>query len=178
MTEKDQEIIDSTIDTEETENDMDIELDLEDNNEESEETITIPKKKWTETIAQKDHWKKKATTPAKTEAKATHSEPSLSMKDSFALAKANVEEDDIDEILDYANLKKITVSEALKTNFVKSLINEKAEFKKSQEASTTANVKRATPKITDDVILDNARKGKMPESEEEIRALFRARMKK
>lgn len=173
MQENEQEIIDSTNDTEET-----IELELEDNQGESEEeTITIPKKKWTETLAKEAHWKKKATTP-KQEVKATQTEQSLSIKDSFALAKANVEEDDIEEIADYAKLKKITISEALKTNFVKSLLNEKAEYKKSQEASTTPNVKRATPKITDDVILENARKGKLPESEDDIRALFRASIKK
>jgi hypothetical protein len=174
MNENENEIIDSTNDNE-AEN-TEIELDLENNEEEAEETITIPKKKWTEALAKQEHWKKKATTP-KTEVTATQNEPALSFKDSFALAKANVEEDDIEEVADYAKLKKITITEALKSNFVKSLLKEKEEFKKSQEASTTPNTKRATPKITDDVILDNARKGKMPESEDEIRALFRASMK-
>jgi hypothetical protein len=175
MTEKDQEIIDSTIDTEETENDMDIELDLEDNNEESEETITIPKKKWTETIAQKDHWKKKATTPAKTEVQATQTEQ-LSVKDSYALVKADVNEEDIEDVLEYAKFKKITIAEALKSNVVKSMLAEKDEFRKSQEASTTANTRKAQAKVTPDVILENARKGKLGDSEEDIKALFRARM--
>ena len=56
------------------------------------------------------------------------------------------------------------------------MLAEKEEFRNSQNASTTATAKRASPKITDDTILENARKGKLNESEDEIRALFRARM--
>lgn len=176
MNPNENEIIDSTNDNEEA-----LEVEITDDAEESEETITIPKSKWTEALAKQEHWKKKATTgktEAKPETKQTQTEQALSLKDSFALAKAGVEEDDIQDIADYATLKKVSISEALKSNYVKSLLAEKEEFRKSQEASTTPNVKRATPKVTDDVILDNARKGKLGESEDEIRALFRARMKK
>lgn len=170
MNPNENEIIDSTNDNEVE----DIDLELEDN-EAEEETITIPKKKWTEALAKQEHWKKKANT-SKPEVPATQSEHAISFKDSFALAKANVEEDDIEEIADYAKMKKISITEALKTNFVKNLLSEKTEYKKSQEASTTTNAKRGTPKITDDVILENARKGKLGDSEEDIKALFRARM--
>lgn len=175
MSENENETIDSTNDNEA------LEVEITDDAEESEETITIPKSKWTEALAKQEHWKKKATSAkpeAKPETKQTQTEQALSLKDSFALAKAGVEEDDIQDIADYATLKKVSISEALKSNYVKSLLAEKEEFRKSQEASTTPNVKRATPKVTDDVILDNARKGKLGESEDEIRALFRARMKK
>jgi hypothetical protein len=81
MTENENEIIDSTNDK--VEEETEIELDLENNEEEAEETITIPKKKWTEALAKQEHWKKKATTP-KTEVSATQNEPALSFKDSFA----------------------------------------------------------------------------------------------
>lgn len=175
MSENENETIDSTNDNEA------LEVEITEDAEESEETITIPKSKWTEALAKQEHWKKKATTgktEVKSEPRQAQIEQSLSMKDSFALAKANVEEDDIEDIADYANLKKITISEALKSNFVKGLLAEKAEFRKSQEASTTPNAKRGTPKVTDDVILENARKGKLGESEDDIKALFKARMKK
>jgi hypothetical protein len=173
MNENENEIIDSTNDT--TEEETDIELELEDNEESEEETITIPKKKWTEALAKQEHWKKKATTPAKTEVQATQTEQ-LSVKDSYALVKADVNEEDIEDVIEYAKFKKITIAEALKSNVVKSMLAEKDEFRKSQEASTTANTRKAQAKVTPDVILENARKGKLGDSEEEIRALFRARM--
>lgn len=174
MNPNENENIDSTNDNEEA-----LEVEITDDAEDGEETITIPKSKWTEALAKQEHWKKKATsakTEAKPETKQTQTEQSLSIKDSFALMKANVSEDDIEDVVEYAKFKKITVSEALKSSVVKSMIAEKDEFRKSQEASTTPNAKRATPKVTDDTILENARKGKLGDSEDEIKALFRARM--
>lgn len=173
MNPNDNETIDSTNDNEA------LEVEITDDAEESEETITIPKSKWTEALAKQEHWKKKATsvkTETKAETNQTQTEQSLSIKDSFALMKANVSEDDIEDVVEYAKFKKISVSEALKSGVVKSMIAEKEEFRKSQEASTTPNAKRGTPKVTDDTILENARKGKLGESEDEIKALFRARM--
>lgn len=174
MNPNDNEIIDSTNDKEEA-----LEVEITEDAEESEETITIPKSKWTEALAKQEHWKKKATTvkaEVKPETRQTQTEQSLSIKDSFALMKANVSEDDIEDIVEYAKFKKIPVAEALKSNVVKSMLDEKEEFRKSQEASTTPNTKRASPKVTDETVLDNARKGKLGESEDEIKALFRARM--
>ena len=51
----------------------------------------------------------------------------LSSKDLYALMEAKVAQDDIDEVIEYANLKKISVSEALKSNVVKSILSDKAE---------------------------------------------------
>lgn len=174
MSENENEIIDSTNDNEA------LEVEITDDAEESEETITIPKSKWTEALAKQGHWKKKATSvkPEAPAQKETHNEQTLSIKDSFALMKANVHEDDIEDIAEYAKFKKTSIAEVLKSGVVKSMLAEKEEFRKSQEASTTPNAKRATPKVTDDAILENARKGKLGESEEDIKALFKARMKK
>ncbi len=171
----DNEVIDSTNDTETTENEIELDLDLSE--ETQEDDVETLKKTITTLQKQKEHWRAKATT-AKPEAKPTQTEAqsTLTVKDGFALAKANVADEDIDDILEYANFKKISVSEALKSNVVKNMLAEKEEFRKSQNVSTTPNVRRASPKITDDVILENARQGKLDESEDAIRALFRARM--
>jgi hypothetical protein len=113
---------------------------------------------------------------AKPQANQTQPETTLTVKDGFALAKANVNDEDIDEVLEYANFKKISVADALKSSVVKSLLAEKEEFRTSQTVSITANARRASPKITDDTILDNARKGKLDDSDEGIERLFKARM--
>jgi len=106
----------------------------------------------------------------------TSTNTTLTVKDGFALAKANVNDEDIDDVLEYANFKKIPVADALKSSVVKSMLAEKEEFRTSQSVSTTANARRASPKITDDTILDNARKGKLDDSDEGIERLFKARM--
>ncbi len=115
---------------------------------------------------------------AKPQANQTQTETpaSLTVKDGFALAKANVNDEDVDDILEYARFKKITVADALKSTVVKTMLAEKEEFRQSQNASTITTTRRATPKVTDEAILENARKGKLGDSEDEIRALWRARM--
>ena len=162
--------------TQDTEIDLDI--DLDDNNED--ENIDWKAQAEKNRKAYEDQKKRAeiAEKKANSTTKHTNSDTpiTLTVKDGFALAKANVNDEDIDDILEYANLKKISVTDALKTNVVKAMLAEKEEFRNSQNASTTATAKRASPKITDDAILENARKGKLNESEDEIRALFRARM--
>lgn len=173
MNPNDNEVIDSTNDIDETIND--IEIDLEE--ETQEDDVDTLKKQLATLQKQKEHWRAKATSSKPTapvEKKETQTEQ-LSVKDSYALVKADVNEEDIEDVLEYAKFKKIPVAEALKSSVVKSMLAEKDEFRKSQEASTTANTRKAQPKITPDVILENAQKGKLGESEDDIKALFNAR---
>lgn len=129
---------------------------------------------------QKEHWRKKATEgkpPVKPAAKPaeTTADTALSSKDLYALMQANVPEDDIDEVVEYAKLKKISVSEALKTNVVKTILNDKAEERKVARATNTGPSKRGTVKLSEDALIDKANKGDLPDSEEEMARLVRAR---
>lgn len=160
--------------TQDTEAELDLDLSVEDENDLEAENAKLKKayedQKRRAEIAES---KVKSVKPVTTQTNST-----LTVKDGFALAKANVNDEDIDDVLEYANFKKISVADALKSSVVKSLLAEKEEFRTSQQASTSSTTRRATPKITDDTILENARQGKLGDSEDEIRALFRARMKK
>jgi uncharacterized protein YkwD len=155
-----------------------IEIDLDDNQDDETvdwKAIALKNEKAykdQKTRAEIAEGKAKATKPVTQ----SNSTPALTVKDGFALAKADVNDDDVEDVLEYATFKKISVAEALKSNVVKTMLAEKNEFRQSQNASTGSTVKRATPKITDDSILENARKGNLKEDENEIRALFRARM--
>lgn len=99
----------------------------------------------------------------------------LSSKDLYALMEAKVPQDDIDEVREYAQLKKISIAEALKTSIVKSILSEKAEQRKSAEASNTGGSKRGSGKVTDEALLAKAAKGEMPDSDEEIQRLYKLR---
>lgn len=106
----------------------------------------------------------------------TAPKPNLSSTDLYALMKANVPEEDIGEVEEYAKFKKISVSEALKSTVVKSLLSEKAEQRTTASATNTNNARRGSAKTTDEALVNNASIGKLPDSDEDIQRLIRAKM--
>lgn len=101
----------------------------------------------------------------------------LSTKDTIALMNAKVNEDDIDEIVDFAKFKGISVSEALKTDVVKTILSTKAEQRTIAEATNTGTSRRSSAKVSDESLVANASAGKLPESDDEIERLLRAKLK-
>ena len=100
----------------------------------------------------------------------------LSSKDIIALMNNKVAEEDIDEVVDYAKFKGISVQEALKTGTIKATLRERGEQRDVANATNTGTVRRGSSKVADDVLISNASKGKMPESDEEIERLMKAKL--
>jgi len=96
----------------------------------------------------------------------------LSSKDLLALMKAEVNEEDVDEVIDYAKYKGISVAEALKTGVIKTSLAEKVEQRKVADATNTGVSKRSSAKLADDVLLSNASKGIMPDNDEDLSRLL------
>ena len=90
-------------------------------------------------------------------------EVSVSLKDQIALINAKISEEDIDEVLDYAKFKGITVTEAIKSPVVQATIREKMEQRKTAEAVNTSGSKRVSNKVSDETIISQAEKGNLPE---------------
>ena len=99
----------------------------------------------------------------------------ISTSDVIALVKANVAEEDIKEVQDFAKFKNISVSEALKLSTIKTLLAEKDELRKTANATNVANAKRSPAKVSSETLLNRAVKGEMPESEEDIVTIIKAR---
>ena len=97
----------------------------------------------------------------------------LSQGDLIAVIRAEVSPDDVGEVKDYASLKKISVAEALKTDFVKSLLKEKEEQRKSAQVANTGGSKRTSSKVSDDALLAKAQTGEV--SDEDVERLVRMR---
>jgi hypothetical protein len=97
----------------------------------------------------------------------------LSTKDVLYLAKADVHEDDVNEVLEWAKFKKITVSDAHKQ--LKATLQVRAEERKSAETANISPVRRGPSKATDDTLLENAKAGKLPESDDDIMRLVAAK---
>lgn len=116
---------------------------------------------------------------AKTEKKAPAAQANgLSTSDIIALTRANIEDEDIDEVLDYAKYRKISVAEALKSNVVKATLSEKTEERKSAQAVHTTGGRRAGGAVSDERLMSDASKGIMPDSEEDIARIARLKFLK
>ncbi len=104
---------------------------------------------------------------------------SLSTKDFYALNKANVPEEDVDDVLEYAKFKKITVLEALNSSVVKATLAEKAETRRTAQATNTRQTRSQQTTADGASIIANAKsKGEeaLPEAgSAEAEALFWAR---
>jgi len=100
----------------------------------------------------------------------------LSALDTIALMKANIEdEEDINEVIEYARFKKIPISQALKSTVIRASLEEKAEQRKSALAMATKTNRSSVQKPTEEILISKAQKGEMPDSEDDIAKLYRAR---
>ena len=99
----------------------------------------------------------------------------LSPMDLIAITKANLDEEALKEAMDYAKYKKISVAEAIKSPAVKATIQLIEENKRVSEASNTGSARRGTSKISDETLIENARKGILPESDADTRRLVQIR---
>lgn len=115
------------------------------------------------------------------EVKTTKPEPAtngLSLAETIALSKADIAPEDIEDVLEYAQFKKMSVIDALKSPVMKATLAEKAEHRKSAAAVSTGAGRRAgSGAVSDDRLLSDAQKGIMPESEADIARLTELRLK-
>lgn len=102
--------------------------------------------------------------------------PDLSSKDTIALINAKVHEDDVDEVVEYAKFKKISLAEALRTNVIKTSLSERAEQRATAEATTTGKARSGHAKVSGETLLRKAQKtGEMPDRQEDLEALLEER---
>ena len=90
-------------------------------------------------------------------------EPNLTTQDTIALAKADVSDEDMDEIISHAKFKGISVRDALKTPYIKAYMAEQQEFRKTADAANAGTGRRVTNKLTPDTLVKDLSEGKVPE---------------
>ena len=124
--------------------------------------------------AEKAERKAKVAPEAKHEAQSAN----VSTKDLYALMEAKVPEEDISEVEDYAKYKGISIAEALKTQAVRSILNEKSEMRNVASATNTGGSKRVGGRVSDETLLANASKGNFPDSDADIDRLVKLQFRK
>jgi len=106
----------------------------------------------------------------------TQTDSSLSPKDLYALNRANVDLEDIDEVEKAAKILGKSIPEALEDDMVKSLLQRRGEERKTAEASNVRGGKPSTKKASPQEILKRAESGNIPEAgTPEAEELFWAR---
>lgn len=162
------EVLDSNNETETTENETELETEAVDVEALLKENATLK--------AQKEHWRNKA---EKSEAPVTAKEPEaqtgLSTKDTIYIAKADIHEDDIEEVLELAQLKKVSVKEA--HDFMRPILKERQEERKTAQATQVRGGTRGTSKDTHEAILAKADKGEDVDAEKLAAARMQRKLK-
>jgi|AntRauTorckE6833_2_1112554.scaffolds.fasta_scaffold02486_6 hypothetical protein len=90
-------------------------------------------------------------------------EKDLSQKDLISIIKNDVHEEDIEEVKDFADLKNISVTEALDSITLKTILSEKKENRQTAQATHTGKTKSKGAKVSDSELLRKADKGEFPE---------------
>ena len=99
-------------------------------------------------------------------------------KDYLALAQANVPADDLDEVSDYAQFKGISLAEALGSSYIKTILKEKAEERKSAEAASTTTARRISFRASSEALIEKLESNPSEIKEEDIEATVKARIEK
>ena len=129
---------------------------------------------------------KKAEAEAKALKKTSEPKPDVTVQpqvqltalDAVLLSKSDIsEKEDIETLVEYANFKHISVAEAMKTPVMKAELAQRAQERKSAQATHTGGGKRSSATLTSDQILANAEKGIMPKSDDDWDKIAEARAK-
>lgn len=100
----------------------------------------------------------------------------LSALDAVAMVKADVHDDDIEQVIEFAKFKKLPVREALKQPLLQSMLKDSVEMRRTAQATTVKGGTRiaATPKPED--FLAKAERGEIVDSDEGMKGIFQARL--
>lgn len=109
--------------------------------------------------------------------KEAHSqELNMSQKDMLALIKADVHEDDIDEVAKAAQLLGVSIAEALKDNVLATILENRVAKRTTAEATNTKTSRSGAKKVSDAELLKRSSAGDIPEAgTEEAERLFQLR---
>lgn len=159
-----------------TEEDLLKEWDEKESQEREEEKKQILEKaKKAEELA--NNYKIRAEKAEKKEPKDNAPKNDLSQTDMITLARADIHDDDIDEVLEYARFKKVGVKDALGSSVIKSMLAERKEERATADATSTGNKRPGGKAVTGNELLSQVEAGKFPDSDEDINKLVDARFK-
>src|SRR3990167_7939980 len=100
----------------------------------------------------------------------------MSPKDTIYLAKTDIHEDDIGDVIEMARLKRITVQEAHK--YLIPILKERQEERATAAVTATGRQRPAPSAKQNETILSDAQRGILPDDDDGIRRLAEAELEK
>jgi len=97
---------------------------------------------------------------------ATKKEGELSTPDVIFLAKTDIHDDDMEDVLKHAKLHKVSMKEAY--SFLKPILDVRKEQRQTSQATHTRGSARGSSKISDETLLENAKRGKLPDNDADM----------
>lgn len=119
-------------------------------------------------------WVKKANIAKKPDA--APSQNTLTPEDTVAFMNAKIHEDDVNEVIEWAKFKKISIKEALKSPILKATLAEKTEHRATAAAANVGKGRKGSTQATGEELLSKTRRtGELPGTDEGIEKLVEAR---
>lgn len=177
-TENEERVEDVELDNEELDNQEEKTLENQDGekgDDNQEETEDL-KKKILSLEKQKDHWRTKANGKTDKTKEDIKTPTGMNTGDFYALTKAGVEEEDVEEVIRISKINGTSIKETLKDDYVKTVLKGRVEKRNSADAMNTRTAKKSNKGLSDNEVLNNARLGNVPEAgTNEAEQLFWAR---
>lgn len=145
----------------------------EESDESEEEEQLVPKKQLDQALARakkaeaklKDQEPKEPRKEVKPKAKTE--DLTLSQSDVLYLAKAEIHEEDVEELVRIAKIQNKTLKETHNLSWVRSWLAERDEERATAEATATKN-RPGSNKVKPSQVMEKARKGELPENPEDL----------
>ena len=99
----------------------------------------------------------------------------LTSSDLLAVTNARVHEDDIERVERFAKSEGLSIKESLKHPELLTVLDLRREQRNVAEATNIGNVRAGARAMPDEVLLENASKGKIPEGDLDIERLVAAK---
>jgi len=90
-------------------------------------------------------------------------------------ALSDVHDEDVQEVVDFAKFKGITITEAKKNPTVQTILKQKTEERATAAATNTAVSRKGASKVSSEDLLDKFNQGDVPEKEEDLKKVIEAR---
>ena len=90
-------------------------------------------------------------------------------------ALSDVHDDDVQEVVDFAKFKGITITEAKKNPTVQVILKQKTEERATAAATNTDKGRKPSSKVSGEDLLDKFNQGDVPEKEEDLKKVIEQR---
>ena len=109
--------------------------------------------------------------------KKTSKADDLTPKDLYALMENKVPKEDVDDVVQYARFSKISIDDALDSDFVKRLLADKSEKRATARATNIGYNRRGSGKVSEQALLQKAsQNGELPDNDDDLDRLIDARL--